>query len=644
MFVLYISLNIAGAKLIEEGRNFLTVNVLTKDEFGNIAIGEAERTYENAKQIEEAEQTAPISEELPSSDETVLAPQNDANLLPKSANIRLSGQVSLDGLSAEYANPQFIESIQAQLNGKTYSLGLNADLRFTLDIPESDLLAANGQTIVFRLPPYYPSFGVRYDENGTPTRFREIAKLDDQSRYQLDPHPFIQAGNLVQASAESTPLEQGLSGEFVATLRYANPELPYFIRSIRSAAYDNAGHLAKTAVGEATTLTYRFQVGTGNFAQLSAENQAFTREAIAKLQKYAGITLLEVAADQQADISFLMDMRASTANGYARYGGTVYFNGDKFQTNGKALSGWEGYVTVVHELLHSLGAKHTHEPTVLPAIEEDRAMSLMSYKARYRQADTELRPFDLAYLHYRYGVNKNERTGDDVYRFKAFNPESSDGDIYIWDGGGIDTFDAADEEAAVVVDLTPGSWIYRGEQSERLIIESQKRWLAREFFGDEQLTNNAVWLDPTYTEGQAFIGYGTQIERLIGSRFDDRLDGNVANNAIYGNAGNDLISGDAGNDYLNGGEGNDRINGGEGSDTLVGGSGADIFVFDTELDNSVDTIVDFNPSEDKLELSSRIFSDKTQVRYEAESGKLYYGEQHFATLAPHLEQVEQAII
>lgn len=148
------------------------------------------------------------------------------DLPPQAANIRLSGTVLFEGLSANYANPQCIESLVARLNGKTYSLGLNQKQGFTLDIPEQELLVSNGQAIEFALAPNYPIFGVNYDENGVVSRFREMAKLDDQSRYQLDPQLFVKEGNIIQANFSSTPLEQGLTGDFVSTLRHSNPELP----------------------------------------------------------------------------------------------------------------------------------------------------------------------------------------------------------------------------------------------------------------------------------------------------------------------------------------------------------------------------------------------------------------------------------
>lgn len=56
------------------------------------------------------------------------------------------------------------------------------------------------------------------------------------------------------------------------------------------------------------------------------------------------------------------------------------------------------------------------------------------------------------------------------------------------------------------------------------------------------------------------------IEGLIGSAFNDKLQGNAAANRISGGAGNDQLFGEDGNDVLTGGSGADSLYGGNGSD------------------------------------------------------------------------------
>ncbi len=62
---------------------------------------------------------------------------------------------------------------------------------------------------------------------------------------------------------------------------------------------------------------------------------------------------------------------------------------------------------------------------------------------------------------------------------------------------------------------------------------------------------------------------------LIGTIFNDRINGGAGDDTINGNEGNDLIEGNLGSDILSGNDGNDTLNGGNGNDLLDGGSGID---------------------------------------------------------------------
>jgi len=67
-----------------------------------------------------------------------------------------------------------------------------------------------------------------------------------------------------------------------------------------------------------------------------------------------------------------------------------------------------------------------------------------------------------------------------------------------------------------------------------------------------------------------------EIENLVGSNHDDRLEGNSLRNQLSGLDGDDFIFGYGGIDYIKGGGGDDVINGGAGSDyALFGGNRAD---------------------------------------------------------------------
>lgn len=66
------------------------------------------------------------------------------------------------------------------------------------------------------------------------------------------------------------------------------------------------------------------------------------------------------------------------------------------------------------------------------------------------------------------------------------------------------------------------------------------------------------------------------IENIIGSAYDDILEGDAQVNRILGGDGGDELYGWQGDDYLDGGDGEDFLYGDEGSDTLIGGADHDV--------------------------------------------------------------------
>ncbi|ACO79521.1 Secreted mannuronan C5-epimerase [Azotobacter vinelandii CA] len=91
------------------------------------------------------------------------------------------------------------------------------------------------------------------------------------------------------------------------------------------------------------------------------------------------------------------------------------------------------------------------------------------------------------------------------------------------------------------------------------------------------------------------------------------LEGSDGNDTLDGGSAAEELLGGAGNDSLDGGAGNDILDGGAGRDTLTGGSGADVFRYDDALDSfrnygtgvtGTDTITDFTPGEDLIDLSA----------------------------------------
>ncbi|WP_394180242.1 Ig-like domain-containing protein, partial [Marinomonas posidonica] len=82
----------------------------------------------------------------------------------------------------------------------------------------------------------------------------------------------------------------------------------------------------------------------------------------------------------------------------------------------------------------------------------------------------------------------------------------------------------------------------------------------------------------------------------------NRVDGGAGQDTLYGSIGDDFLLGGSGDDYLDGRDGDDVLIGGQGQDTMTGGDGRDLFIL-TDYSQGVDTITDFNASDDALDIS-----------------------------------------
>jgi len=321
------------------------------------------------------------------------------------------------------------------------------------------------------------------------------------------------------------------------------------------------------AVGTGANLTYSFgnanssydndfyggyepDVGYGEMSVAQKGN------AIAALTSYANVASIVVT--QVSDTATLVgDIRwANTTwnpNAYAwayfpdssGVGGDIWNNPDiptPF-TN-------EQFYVLAHELGHALGLMHPHEEPgrLTPAAPSGRdaiKYTLMSYNDFVGDLNindesayypTTLMMDDIRTVQALYGKNMAYGAGNTTYQWLA------DSMIFetIWDGGGIDTINAANQLSGVSIDLNPGTFSTIGKA----------------FNNGQELVRDCL-----------AIAYECDIENAVGSAFDDTLQGNALANQLTGGVGNDTLSGAAGNDTLNGGTGVDSMIGGDGSDT-----------------------------------------------------------------------------
>ena len=371
----------------------------------------------------------------------------------------------------------------------------------------------------------------------------------------------------------------------IENVKYVNGALPlpYWI----SALLPDWGNGSKYAnlLGDAKKFYYTFPSSIPSYdtteehsAGYKALNTTQKRNAISVLENLENIIDVEVS---ESTNSFNLNTFAIALNsqegsgGYAQYPNDGYTGGDIFlnnETYNATLSnGTYGANVFVHELGHALGLKHPfdHEgslgnvgdPPYLQGSEDHARWTMMSYTETMAEYKLSFSDLDIAALQYIYGPSKIARTGDDTYSYKSYSAN------FIWDGGGEDTIDASSSTSKVTISLEPGFWGYKGSSA------------------SSKITAN----------GQITVNFGTEIENLKGSRYDDMLYGNSLSNNIEGGYGDDIIEGGDGNDILDylGGFGNDILKGGKGNDTyyVVANNlyGKDTFV---ELPNEgYDTIV-----------------------------------------------------
>ncbi|MCF2147694.1 M10 family metallopeptidase C-terminal domain-containing protein [Desmonostoc muscorum LEGE 12446] len=385
---------------------------------------------------------------------------------------------------------------------------------------------------------------------------------------------------------------------------------PYYVDAL---LFPGQPHWAKSSDG-ITRIKYSFRPSSDekfNFDQREA-----VRRIVKLYENIAKIDFIEVPDDQNPQIRFGIADRGENEGADASGTPGSYVdiwlnNNPKAMVDGfsKPTEGNYAFMTLMHEIGHALGLKHTGDYNAngggtpgpyLYGQEDSLQYTIMSYNGATLSDGTiagtnyqgsgifALTPqlYDVAAIQYLYGPNNNFNTGDTLYLFsssKAFLGT-------IWDNGGVDTINASTLSLAAKIDLNTGSDHFSSIGP----------------FSDSFLFNRAF-------DNVAIVD-GVVIENAYGGSGNDTIIGNGAENYLSANNGNDSLKGGDNNDTLEGGSGDDFLNGGEGNDLLIEGNGNNLIIggngFDTLKESGN---ADFTAFYDHIE--KKTFSGVTKDSY-----------------------------
>lgn len=293
-----------------------------------------------------------------------------------------------------------------------------------------------------------------------------------------------------------------------------------------------------------------------------------------------GFTNLPIANAGAGSGDIRVAVTADTTTGFAFFpgggaGGDVWIG----QAVAAPRPGNYAHMTMLHEIGHAVGLKHTHEVSgpwgALDPAWDSPEFTVMTYRPwaggavgvyRYEAwgAPQTYMMLDIAALQQMYGADYTVNAGNTHYRWTpgsgqtivngqvGIDPGANRIFATIWDGGGRDTYDLSAYTTGVTVDLRPGSGsVFSGAQLADLGGGPNSGHARANIF-------NALQVG---ADGRSLI------ENAIGGSGADRLIGNAAGNSLVGNAGPDKLMGLGG------------------ADVLIGGRGADTFIFRSTSDS-----------------------------------------------------------
>ena len=267
------------------------------------------------------------------------------------------------------------------------------------------------------------------------------------------------------------------------------------------------------------------------FTPFNEAQRAFTRELFSYFSTIIDVKFVESSTYSSSNTIVLgnNDQGGSGSAGYATDGGGTW---GLFMSNvhslASAIADPKNNPSVIniyiHEIGHILGLKHPFGNTmpILSDAEDNFDLTIMTYGSKSPGIPAPqsilLQPLDIAALQYLYGPSK---TAANASRSDTYTLDPN-GRNFIWDGGGTDKLDASASSKRLVLDLEPLTQGYFGTAPSNLISAN----------------------------GQITVNFGTVIEQIAATGYDDILYGNAADNVFWTNGGVDYVDGRAGNDTI----------------------------------------------------------------------------------------------
>lgn len=346
---------------------------------------------------------------------------------------------------------------------------------------------------------------------------------------------------------------------------------------------------------------------TVNLTALTTEGKALALMALDTWSQVTGIKFQSVTSGA-ASISFDDNQSGAFAT-YSTMGKYITSARVNVSTNWIGTYGTDAasysLQSYIHEIGHALGLGHagnyngsaTYPRDALFA-EDSWQMSIMSYFSQTENKTTgasyawALTPqlADLKAIETLYGVNTKAGYGATTYGVgsnaglvhQAIGQLMEGGtfadniSFTVIDHNGTDLFDFSTDQAAQVINMTPGSIsnIY-GLRGNMMIESGTVIENLRAGHGNDAVRGNAV-------ANQIYGGEG--VDTVEGGDGDDSIYGDAGNDGLLGGLGNDSVTGGDGSDWLSGEDGSDALFGGAGGDTLLGGLGNDTLYGGDEVD------------------------------------------------------------